>query len=116
MGRVPAFHNDVVQLIAQKLVDHGLILLAHLDEVRQGAHRLESPGERSFQQLFHGICRVAVLPEQRLERAAAAADGCALRAQSVRAPARFRFGSPRRIPLAAQRSQLRFHAAQAFAR
>ncbi len=37
--RIPAFHHDVVQLIAQKLIHHRLILLADFQEIGKCADR-----------------------------------------------------------------------------
>src|SRR6185437_8193846 len=39
IGRIPTLHHDVVQLIAQKLVDDALILSLDLEEVRERSHR-----------------------------------------------------------------------------
>ena len=37
VGRVPALDDDVVQLVAQELIDNGLVLAVDFKEVGEGA-------------------------------------------------------------------------------
>ena len=39
VGRVPRLHHDVVQFVAQEVVDHMLVAVFHLEEVGQHADR-----------------------------------------------------------------------------
>ena len=37
--RVPALHHDIIQLVAQKLIDHALVCAIHFQKIRQRSHR-----------------------------------------------------------------------------
>ncbi len=63
-GIVPAFYDDIVQLIAEKFIDHVFILAGNFKEIRQHAHRcLATCHGIGPQQLANGIGRVAMLAD-----------------------------------------------------
>ena len=83
-SRAPGLHHYKVQLVAQKLVDHALVLAAHFKEVRQRAHRRQPLGQHArLQQPAHCVGGVAVVPNQRLQRIAPARGRSLLAAQLV---------------------------------
>src|SRR5580700_8390745 len=67
MCGIPAFDHDVVKLIAQKSIHYGFVFAAHLEKVRERAYwgQASSQGIR-LQQLAHGIGRIAMLADERL--------------------------------------------------
>jgi len=66
LGRHPALHHHIIQLLAQELVYHILMLAAHFDEVRQCAHRRHALRQRArLQQPPDGVGGVAVVANQR---------------------------------------------------
>jgi hypothetical protein len=87
IGRVPAFHHNVVQLVAEKSIDNSFIFAGDLEEIGQGAHRGQSSAEGvRVEQLAHRIRGVAVLPDARLERVAPAGQRGDLGPQLVAPP------------------------------
>ena len=41
IGCIPALDHDIVQLVAQKLIDHALVLSLDFEEVRQRSKQLQ---------------------------------------------------------------------------
>ena len=113
VGRIPALDHDVVQLIAQELIDYALVLAVHFQEIRQGPHRGQSAAQRlRLEQLAHGVRRVAVFANQRFERLASTAQRRMLSAQLIRMPPRLLLLRALRLDLPTQRGDLRFHPPQ----
>src|SRR5579884_1737123 len=72
---VPAFYHDVVQLIAQKLVYHVLVLSGDFEEVGQRTYRSKPAAKRiGAQQLPYCVCRIAMLTDESLKRIAASGE------------------------------------------
>ena len=97
LGSPPAFHHHIIQLLAQKLVHHGLMLAAYLKKICQRAYRRTSWSKRTrFQQPPHCVGRVPVIANQRLQRLAPSGHGSLLAAQFIGARAlRVLLGPPR---------------------
>ena len=45
VGRLPALHHDVVQLIAKKFVHHALVLAVDFKEIGEHSHRRKAAAE-----------------------------------------------------------------------
>ena len=103
--RVPALHHHIVQLIAQELIHHAFILPIHLQKVRQRPHRRHSVRNVSgicLEDIPHRVGRVAVLPDQRIQRTPPSLQGGPLRAQHIAPPPHSNLVRPRRIDLLSQ--------------
>src|SRR6185437_10032422 len=84
VSSVPAFYDDVVQLVAQKFVDDVLILSIYVEEVGQSAHWRKAAAEGvGLEELADSIGRVAVLADESVERIAPSGEGGTLRAEAV---------------------------------
>ena len=78
VGGVPALDDDVVQLVAQELIDDGLVLAVDFEEVGEGPDGRErvgcGAGGVGLEDVLHGIGGVAVLADEALDGAAAALE------------------------------------------
>src|ERR1019366_8975889 len=60
--RVPTFHDDVVQLIAQEVFDHSFVAWIDLKEIREHAGGSVSPLQRArLKQAPHGLGGITML-------------------------------------------------------
>src|SRR6266568_7509884 len=85
-GSIPTLDYDVIQLVAQKLVDHSFVRTANLDEVGQGAYGGHSVGEGSrLQETAHRFGGVTVISDQGIEGVAPANCGGMFAAELVSA-------------------------------
>ncbi len=83
-GGHPALDHHIIQLLAQKLIHHGLIRAAHLEKIRQRPHRRHALSQRAgLQQPAHRFGGVAVVANQRLQSIAASGHGGLFAAQLV---------------------------------
>ena len=89
VGGVPGFDDDVVELVAEELVDDAFVLAVDFEEVGERADSRHTVGVLfvgiGLEDVADGIGGVAVLVNERFERAAAAGEGRDLAAQLVAA-------------------------------
>ncbi len=84
MRGIPALDHDVVQLIAQKRINHGFVFAADFKKVRQRAHRSQAAAQGiRLQQLAHRVGGIAVLADERLQRVAPPGQRSHFGAQAV---------------------------------
>ena len=87
-GGAPAVDDQVVEFIAEELVDHAFVLAADFEEVSEGADWGHAFAQRAgLEQAAHGVGGVAVVADERLQRVAAAGDGCVFAAELIGAGA-----------------------------
>ena len=83
VGGVPALDDDVVELVAEELVDDALVLAVDFEEVGEGADGGHAVGVLlvgvGLEDVADGVGGVAVLADEGFERAAAAVQGWRLR-------------------------------------
>ena len=86
-SRSPALNHHVVQLVAQELVHHILVLAAYFNKISQRTHRRHPVRQRTrLQKPPHRVSGVAVVVNQCLKRIAPASNRGLLAAQLVCAP------------------------------
>src|SRR5271170_7593384 len=73
--RIPALHDDIVELIAQEFVDHALILTVNFEEIGECADGRKAAAQRvRTKKLAHRVRRVAMLADERVEGIMAASE------------------------------------------
>ena len=69
IGRIPRFHHDVIEFVAQKVFHHALVLRLHFQKIRQHAHRSEPTLQRSrLEEAPDRFRGVAMFRNDRFER------------------------------------------------
>src|SRR5260370_3087415 len=95
IGCVPRLYDDVVELISEELIDYALVLAADLEEVGECAYRGHAIGVLlvglRLEDVADGVGGVAVLFDERFERAAAAVEAGNLSAELVATALGLRF-------------------------
>ncbi len=81
---VPRLHDDVVQLVAEKVLDHAFVARINFQKIRQHANRRRSALKHSgLKQSPHRLCGIAVFGNDGFQRATLAQSRSELCAQSV---------------------------------
>ena len=102
VGGVPRLHHDVVQLLAQEVVHHVLVAVLHFQEVGQHADRRQAIFHRArSEQPAHRLGGIAVLGDDRLQRALLAHGAGVFGAQGIQMPLAFGLGSALRFQVLA---------------
>src|ERR1700756_2316473 len=79
VGGIPGFHHNVVELIAQEVFDHALMLGFHLEEVSEYAGGSESTLELSgLEEAANGFGGVTVFGDDGRQRSFLAEGGSVL--------------------------------------
>ncbi len=108
IGGVPRFHDDVVQLIAQKIVDHVLVATLDFEEIGEHAHRCTAALQRSrSEQLAHGFGGIAMLGDDAFQRTFLAHQRGVLAAQGIKMALGVGFGCAFPFELLASLGDLR---------
>ncbi len=114
---IPALHHDIIQLVAQKLIDHALVLAVDFQKVRQGSHRgnVTRLGRRTgLEDVPYRLRRIAVVANQPFEGIATPIQSRQLASKLIAAPlAVILFLAPR-IDLDTHLCDLRLESLQPF--
>ncbi len=120
VGGVPAFDDDVVELVAQIFVDDGFVLAVDFKEVGERADGGEASAASAggvavgAEELADGVGGVAVLADEAFERVAAAGERGVLGAKRVAAAAGLGFFGAGLLDLGAEREDLLLEARERF--
>ena len=117
VGGVPGFDDDVVELVAEELVDDALVLAIDFEEVGERADGGHAVGVLlvgvGLEDIADGLGGVAVLADEGFERAAAAVEGGDFAAQLVAAALGLRLFVAAGFDLEAKFGDLGFEALEA---
>ncbi len=108
VGRVPRLHHDVVQLVAQEIVNHVLIAIFHFEKVGEHAHRRKTFLHRARgEELAHRFGGVAMLGDDGFQRTPLAHRAGVLATQRIQMALAGGFGGALFVELLARFVDLR---------